>query len=793
METHNDITTPQSSASSIIVSTDNDEREDASMENAAPEIENCQRSFRERPPSMASVNRTISGSKGGPLSPVANIERNHDEKISQTIHMDHKRYRIKSSSFNGLTFQQLQMKRIENLAEAQRHKLPRKQRDIKLSRSLQLENFLKRQYIPTPTIASEANSQGKGITQHNALPLVRASTKRELLRLNKRYASSVSDSQAMLLSQNNESGDRTQHFISDPMRLDCHKDNDEASPFKLILCGINSGDSGASHSTPMVTPDGKQSGVVECDLGKEAIDGDYLLHLEQLARETSRLHSSLATEVACEFHDDDSTSSSYDSPTPQLQAASACDSHGGNDEGVCGSEQIQCNPDDADSNYFSCLCKAHVLISEGEKNEPLHAIAKTEHQAETRDRGYEVSPNEGLTRIAVGIKHGIIIVGLVLVFASVEFVKHKISNWYRGMFPCMLVSVSRMGQKLSRWVDTSRLSWTNLSLFEYQCVRGLLFREGYLQNQIKILSRTQYIAAMGWHRLRIVLLQWAKDIDITTTVVETWFRIAKLHFDCQVFFVEIMERVRETGASTRIVWNTTVAIVSSTWRESIVLRPPKSYTNERIVLRGSKSTIPIDFPFNVDFSSVGNVYNQTSTLEPTFQKVAFCSRSTISFMKAHDIPSGSSFHLFRVPRQLNSQLSLGHLLKNHHVYPGSLGSGDFIFHDNDERLVESIIDTADIIGYNSDDVSAYVHGNRRLHKLPKENITFSLQRNRSLPPRQGEPMNSYAASFPTFPNDEEAGEDLFESVNLMDMASEITRRFIPRKKRRQAEDTRTQE
>jgi hypothetical protein len=194
--------------------------------------------------------------------------------------------------------------------------------------------------------------------------------------------------------------------------------------------------------------------------------------------------------------------------------------------------------------------------------------------------------------------------------------------------------------------------------------------------------------------------------------------------------------------------------------------------------------MPIDFPFNVDFSSVGNEYNQTITFEPIFQKVAFCSKSTISFLKAHDIPSGSSSSFFRVPRHLNSHSSFGHLSKSHNSYSGSVDADVFIFNDNDERLFVSYSDIVDIIRRNSDELSPYMQGNWRLRKLPKDNITSSLQKNQSIPEEEGEPMNYYAAAFPTVPNNDQGGEDLFDSVNLMEMASEITRRFLPRRRRR---------
>lgn len=750
------------------------------MEDEALEIVECHRYYRERPSLKASVNHVLTGGDGVPLVPTGNIEANNDELISQMIHSDHGRYRIKSSSFNGLTFQQLQMKRIENLLAYNRQKMSRKQhRGISLSRSRHLDNFFKQQYIPIPTIDSAPKSQDKLKAQSKALPVVRPSTKRELLRLNKRYSSSVSESQAIMFSEKNESNDRSQQYLSEPIRIDCEKENDQAFPFKLILCGINAGDSGASHSTATVISDGKQSGACEPDLGEESVDGNYLLHLEQLARESSRLYSSPATEIAYDVNDDDSTSSSCDSPTPQLQAASACDSHGGNDEGIGGSEQNQRKlDDDADSNYFSCLCKAHVLISEGRKNDLFRAIANTGQQAETQDRGYELSQNERLTRIATFIKHGMIILAIALFFASVEFVQHKILSWYWGISPCIQMSVSGMGQKLSRWLDTTRLSLSVLSPLENQSVRDVLFGEGYIRNLIKILLRTKSISEMVWRRLHILFVQWAQDIDFTTTGLEIWFRIAKLRFDCHLFLVETMKKLRETGTSAIIAWNMTVTIVCSTWRESIS-RPSTSYTNEHINLRTSRSTKPIDFPFKVNFSSVGNGYNQTMTSDPIFPNVAFCSKSTISFLKAHDI------HSFWVPIHLNSHSSFGHLSKNHNSYSGSVDADVFIFNDNDEQLFVSYSDTVDTIRRKSDELSPYMYGNWRLPKLPKDNITSSLQKNQSIPEEEeGEPMNYYAASFPTVPNNDEGGEDLFASVNLMEMASEITRRFLPRRRRR---------
>ena len=559
---------------------------------------NAFKELKENQPSNASTNHACNNSTGN--ASASNQKINHDEPASHRSLNNQQRYKNKSSSFNGVTIQQLQIKRLENQAVANRQRRSR------------LHS------------ASEGDRESGTIIQATSLPIVRDATKHELLRLNQRYAPSVAFIKARshtgIPSRSIEADTGPQQYIVDRNGSEHEHDNSQASPFNLILRGISTG-----------STDEKQSGKNH----QGASGGHYLLHLEHLARDHSPQSSSIAAKEAFGniIDDEASSSSSYASPTPHLQAASACDSNACNADDISCSQQILKFDEDEDTNYFSCLCKAHALISDGEERGISGATAVTELE-HTNDKNRDCSSvlqNVRLKKIAICMMHALTILGIVLACSWVEFLQVKMTTWFWSYW--ILSPTKYIGQILPVWMDAARKSLVNfLCLGNYGDPRTFL-EQMDLQNPTHVFARTRHVSMVVWHGFHTLCSDWIRNIDSTSFLIETWFRVLKLQCDCRLFVYDIIKRLKACGKTTSMLLNTTVTnMMSSMEEDAFIQSPQQTGTDKPIILRKPKSTIPFEYSPDTAITSISSWHNHTLPLQAKTQKIHF--KSTKTFWKA---------------------------------------------------------------------------------------------------------------------------------------------------------------
>jgi hypothetical protein len=702
---------------------------------------------------------------------------------SATNHPNQSKLRVKTSPFIRATLQELQMKRMENQAAAEKQKI--------------LQNRLR--VVPWTPTASDVHSPFKlhvgssdKIVRHTttSLPAVRDATKRELLKLNQRYAPlKARDHGENSLEISCVQNKQTQQ--SAPIETATRPQHTEVSPFKLILHGI-SPDNNSSSSATVVTPDSTQLKRTKSDVGPKSDDVNYLFHLTQLA--------GYSNGAADDANVDDGTSTSHESSSSHASlvqyTSSACNSHSGED--IDSENYQQQRDDDTDTNYFSCKSKLKMGT---------------------------VLQNQRLRNVLSFMKQVIIIFGIALFFAWVELAKDKIMYWLHtnllrlsalanawikatkdeaiawlnSNFQIILLSVNSTWQSAC---DTITTSYENTSYQMTSLVSGLI---GLVKNKLTCWHRmivqssvslasfmrqrslyniqatgemlssislresqrlgkifgqlrqqhhsfmyvAKYLSSFAWNGLGLLYYDWIKDIDLTSIMVESWFRVQRAQLDCSLLYYDARQRFKEIHGAIALAWNSTVTVLSEC-RESFTKSPSlmnNEAVDEPIVFKRSKTTNPFRFRFDEKGEHYSIWNNETSASVETevlrFERVAI----------------SPSFSLLRPPKYVHNP---DQFRKNARFTDGPILNSNL----HQFRTVQRILAQSNEERGNND------------HALSLE-----VQQTRTL--LRKEAGKHYDSSFPTFSSDySNDGEDALFDVNLMDMATEVTKRLLPRRRKR---------
>ena len=710
----------------------------------------------------------------------------YDQSVSENIatasHQPNpKRFRVKSLSLNGATLQELQTKRIENRALSERQKLLQNQlRSVPLTPAKKIEGSFSR------------NNTTMARDEKRCLPSVKDATKQKLLMLNRRYNSSKNITGRISLARPAKSYEVYHQIEAQDMSMQtkqciagAHAEH-ETSPFKLIMQGIRSHDT-TSQTTNVVTPDDK--------LGSAAFsDGDYLFHLTQLAQGSASLHeddeASSSKQSSC---------SSYASPAPHCQTESVCDSQASDDDNGC-SSCSKMRSEIANTNTVLEVSKTKLELTRA-----LHTLLQ----------------NRRLRHALSFIKHAMIILSLALLFAWVDFAKEKTMHWLHNNLQLTLSLLANCVQcvrdsairwfhsivqfvtlSLSEWLQSTQVTLTNcyhssvqwmlssvsawkelvhnemshwyqhfiqrililiLSVTQRSSLHIRTTKELFLNltsagkdricdldqlSQIKLFTRTKQVSKLIWHGLGMIYYDLAGNIDVTSTLMQTWFLSRKLQLDWSLALSDTTQKIVDMIETASVTLNSTIEFVSSEWQELA----SQSMTGDGGQVFLTKSTITVPFPF--ESSRIVSWHNLTLGLErseamidhdPSFVYLS-ASLHMNNLERSRNIPK---FHSFGLDRARNVFL---------HNYYNPLSTLQGKQQENSESSL--VLMSQDQNQFKAD------YGRDYLQPSSKDDA-----------------RRYYDASFPTFPAVLGGNEDRdgFDSVNLMEMASEATKRLISRR------------
>jgi len=423
--------------------------------------------------------------------------------------------------------------------------------------------------------------------------------------------------------------------------------------------------------------------------------------------------------------DEASFSSSYDSPTPHLHAELICNS-GVNGDNNCIDESQQ-NLDNNDAQKCRTL---------------LH--------------------NRRLRNFMNFAKQAIIILGIALFCACLDVAKDKILHWLHIIMQQIFSLVFTRAESFlasfssaSAWLQSAQGKIMTLHQhFMCRIMSSVYVWKDLVQNRVmhriaiwrefslwekyrmdyshlslpsKFLGKTKQLTEVFVRGFGGIRSNWYEDVDFTSVLLNAWFRIRKLQLDCGLFVKDAMQGMKEMRDIASTTWNSTVVFVSAEWYAFMSKAPSQTSSRELIILEKSTVTNPIPL-LNI-------LPNQTLSPRIPMENGVIRSKSIIT---------KPSF-LLRAPQYLH---------RSGHLKGAGLLSNNFSSETNEHRQIHS--------GYLPSTIKAHAH-----KPSPEEHV-----------------RQHYQTSFPTFltnmdKNDEDNG---FESVNLMDMATELTKYLILRRR-----------
>ena len=697
----------------------------------------------------------------------------------------------KPLSFNGAALHELQTKRMENREKLERQKLLQNQlRTIPPTRTREIESFFTPS-IMTSRLAKDSRRRGEvGVHTTTALPSVKDDTKRKLLMLNQRYDSSHIYTEGISrarLVKNYEAHHKNEAQVMKMQTKQCVSDDDslaenQTSPFKLIMHGIQS--HGTIYQTShVVTPDDKQESATSCD-------GNYLFQLTQLAQGSASLR-----EADDESSSKQSSCLSCTTPAPHYQADSVCNSQASDEGNICSSY----------SESRREIAGIKMIPHTSEKKIGLTHALQTLLQ------------NKRLRHTCNFMKHVIIVFGLALLFAWVDLAKEKIMHWLhssvRSIFSLLADRVQCIRDSAIRWLrsnmqfvisvvhdwfqstqvtlaqcyhNTLQLVVTSLSVRkEVVRHRMSLWNQYFIQeilpltssithkishyirlakelllgttsadnhricdmvqlSHIKLFLRTKQASKLMWHRLDMLYYDFAESIDLTSAILQTWFLIGKLQLNCSLAFSDIIQKIADMIETASIILNSTVEFVSSEWQE-LASQSMAGNGSQIILTKSTITTVPVQF----DSTHIDFWHNLTR-----FDKAIVASDAVI-FRDTSSLCLSAFSHRHNLERSWNTQKL--------HSFGLDRASNVFLHnYQNRPSMLQNKLQK------NSDSLLLPIHLQNESHLSSKD-----------------EARRHYDASFPTFPAVIGADKDRdgFDSVNLMEMASEATKRLISKRRK----------
>ena len=399
-----------------------------------------------------------------PSLKIAHYDGRDGENISQNNH-DRGHGDDTTKQFDIGAFQQLRLERLTNIRKAEQLRI---QREEERNRLRWNSTFTSPQGTATansfPLPVDTSSVRGKhGRAQSSSLEidsLDKSLARRELRSLGKRYASfsSFGGGNPILLERELfpprqvSSGTPQTQAIDPTSEIDIDTMS-YSTPAETLSIHDNAGIS-------VVTPDKKVSSKINNN------PGVYGSHYLVLARSNSS--PNIASNVnynrnstTNEGDDDGSSTASYNTPTPHLQAASACDSNGENDDACEGHQRHQNDASGGTADHFSAFFKAHVLISEMEESEAKQCEAEKEREILTRAHRARM---RRIVRFAVRFAM-VVIAGATLYY----FYWDKFTTWYKLSYTGWPFIGEALSCRVYSWLQSIQAHFKSLEF----CLRNL--------------------------------------------------------------------------------------------------------------------------------------------------------------------------------------------------------------------------------------------------------------------------------------------------------------------------------
>lgn len=731
-------------------------------------------------------------------------------------------------SFDLATFHQLRLERWENQKRAEQQSRQRNGQKSRLRWSSSASSSSSMMDSSIKTVQSRSFQASSNAIEKNTID--KLSARRELLRLGQRYASfSLSVQQGRLPSPEQTSwGNTTENaelqkaLFPSPTDTDSspatHISESEGSSLASEKAVIHHSPhfldiTSRSYSVPLeafshhdngislVTPDVKNA-------SKENV-GVYGSQYLLLARTnysptpTSKIdHDGGANIIDA---DDGSSSASYNTPTPHLQAASACNSQGDNEDGCEAQEDVEVETD-----HFSSFCKAQILISEIEDNalRQLEVASMCPSEADTKNDNLVPSNKTNVQRIVYYVVRSALV---TIAGAALFFYWRYIVSWCKLTYPRLSPLLSA---QLNSWLHSMTAhSWsleTIQSAFYSKMADGVKqasslhgHATSHLTLWANVLWRTTVTIYSDWTKdIVTIYTDWTKDVDMLSWIIHNIYRLEKLYYDALQLFNETKCSFSEVQDSSVVAWNATLSVAISCWQH--LEGAPMSHffykSKEHIVIRKATLTTPIIFCSN-DGCISKTLANETLALLDNGDDVKSINESSSPQFWRKSI-NGTPFVRHQLPSMRHDFRRCIHSIPSLGTQPEGSDSSRTHWHISispafnelqhpDERS-KSLFP---VVGLGRSRLSLVSHRldniliSTDIRKSLAASMIMQKSRRRNsehIPPHQQSSQamitkerNYYKSSYPTQEQSHE--KDIFDDVNVMSMAREFVGQLLQRR------------
>jgi len=666
--------------------------------------------------------------------------------------------KVENKAFDINTFHQLRLELLENQRRAEQE---RRQRHV-LRSSLRLDAVSTSRspssVVGFPTSStnipqipkimqgetSRVSINAKGI--HDEVNT--SSARQELLRLGRRYATTQETRQTNTHTNNWSSLDLIRSFDG----------NSRPTTFLQKICPHD------DTNIPVSALDHRSS--------TEGI-GTHGVHYLLLARTTS-LPNHDHTDNNVIDDEDESASESYSTPTPQLQTAM--------DDDAFYDQQ-----DDKKFDHFASLCAAQLLLADMEdrsnqpKEEPMN-LREADHDDFVQQR----------KRMDRGIKCFIKVSSIVLAGVAIFFCWRYTSDWYRRT--CTHFDSTLLSVQYRAYIQSMQLKYLSMQTRFENRVNQLLSMRKYLTPPSITWVKN------GWRNPVRMYTEWRQDFDWLSCIMKNMYRLQKVYRDALAIVCATKHSLLEAHRSAVMIFYATkhsflearqvpatLAFAASLSWSSMNEQPSDSSRRfEPQQLWRSTLTSPLLFWSSDEF---GYTLSRNDTMmwlvdnvevaKPVIGSRFWRKSITLPFLRIKNLPLHRRNYIHSIPsfealeadsyRPISSSLAWPSDLNNSgYSYPLILLSRPRLTLNN-PRL-DSIAISLDI----------------------RKNAAASIIMQKTRPPKQCD--NSQAIARPlkrdyyessySFEEGQTEGKDIFEDVDVMNMAHEFVGKVLQRRSKK---------
>jgi len=489
--------------------------------------------------------------------------------------------------------------------------------------------------------------------------------------------------------------------------------------------------------------------------------------------------------------DDGSSSASYNTPTPFLQAASASNSHGDNEDG----SEVQENVEEG-TDHFSSFCKAQMLISEMEDD-------TTSKQLQTASRPTEVDASQDYflqlqkanfqIMVYCAVRCALITIG----GATLYFYWRPFATWSK-------INYQRISHLLSSQLD-SWLGVMSPHSWSFETIQNAIYSKVAVGiTRATLIYGHAFSSIASWAKMFrdatvTVYRDWTKDIDILSWIIHNIYRLEKVYYDSLQLFNFTKYRLLEIQDASVAAWNATFSVI-----QHLEIAPMSYFfykSKEPIEIRKTTTTAPIIFSSNNECISK-IVANATLALFDTEDDVEATTTSSSTSQFWRRSISGTPFVRHKLPSmshdyRRNIVPSRGTQHKQHG--DSSASSDVYIFtgsrinehqHPKERsKYLSSVVGlsrphfTFDIPRFDGIVISSDLRKNIPVSMIMQNSRPHHTESVPQESPSQAivpKGRNYYTSSYPAT-REQSYEKDVFEDVDVMGMAREYVGQLLKRR------------